>query len=450
MVPRVQGPGVIDMQQAILKRLRSEIDRLKNERTEIIANSKQNQIVQNRIQAAVISIIQATTFEKMIHVVTHELPELLDVDFITLAIEANADAPKRVPVRGVYVLAPGAIDAAIGPDKHARLRASIAGEEAFFGDVARFVKSDVLMRLRVSSGSPDGVMCFGSRDPEAFGPEQATELLFFLAKVLENTIRAWLDLPEWPSVGLEAAREAWRDWLKSERRLAGHTLIAYEHDVAAFLGFMTTYLGAPPTLEALAKLKPAEFRAWLAERAHQGLARTSTARAFSSVRSFFHFLDKRGLAHNASIGAIQTPKLPRSVPKALSERDMEDLLGRAVRAGARRLARPARYRDPAAALRRRPAHRRGARPHQGHRRGAAEGGPRHAQRHRQGQQDAAGAAAAAGARGAEGLSRRLPLYGGARPEARRSSSAPAAARSIPPSCRSASATSAAASASPTA
>jgi len=95
LAPRVQGPGVIDMQQTILKRLRVEIDRLKNERTEIIANSKQNQIVQNRIQAAVISIIQASTFEKMIHVVTHELPELLDVDFITLAIEANADAPKR-------------------------------------------------------------------------------------------------------------------------------------------------------------------------------------------------------------------------------------------------------------------------------------------------------------------------------------------------------------------
>lgn len=125
---------------------------------------------------------------------------------------------------------------------------------------------------------------------------------------------------------VEAAREAWRDWLKSERRLAAHTLVAYEHDVATFLGFMTGYLGKPPTLDALSKLKPAEFRAWLAERSRQGLARTSTARAFSSVRSFFQFLAKRGLAHNASIGAIQTPKLPRSVPKALSERDMEDLL----------------------------------------------------------------------------------------------------------------------------
>jgi integrase/recombinase XerC len=128
------------------------------------------------------------------------------------------------------------------------------------------------------------------------------------------------------TTSLSQAREAWRDWLRSERRLSGHTLIAYEHDIAEFVAFMTKYLGAPPTLAQLGKLKPAEFRAWLADRAHQGLARTSTARAFSSVRSFFRFLDKRDLAHNASIAAIQTPKLPRSVPKALSERDMEELL----------------------------------------------------------------------------------------------------------------------------
>ena len=125
---------------------------------------------------------------------------------------------------------------------------------------------------------------------------------------------------------LQAALSDWRDWLKSERRLSAHTLVAYEHDVATFLGFLTGYLGRPPTLATLGKLKPAEFRAWLADRAREGLARTSTARAFSSVRSFFRFLDRRGLAHNASIAAVRTPKLPRSVPKALTERDMDDLL----------------------------------------------------------------------------------------------------------------------------
>jgi integrase/recombinase XerC len=126
--------------------------------------------------------------------------------------------------------------------------------------------------------------------------------------------------------GLAAAREAWRDWLKSERRLADHTLVAYEHDVATFLGFMTGYLGAPPTLDALARLKPAEFRAWLADRARNRLARTSTARAVSSVRSFFRFLDRNKLAHNASIATLQTPRLPHSVPKALSETDMDEVL----------------------------------------------------------------------------------------------------------------------------
>ena len=128
------------------------------------------------------------------------------------------------------------------------------------------------------------------------------------------------------STKLAVARAAWRDWLRSERRLSGHTLVAYEHDVASFVEFMTKYLGDTPTLDRLAKLKPAEFRAWLADRAHNGIARSSTARAFSSLRSFFRFLDKRGLARNASIAGIQTPKLPRAVPKALSEGDMADLL----------------------------------------------------------------------------------------------------------------------------
>jgi len=120
----------------------------------------------------------------------------LDVDFITLAIEANADAPKRVPVRGVYVLAPGAIDAAIGPDKHAALRSSIAGEEAFFGDVARFVKSDVLMRLRVSSGSPDGG-CVSARAIRGIRARAGDRAPLLPRQGCWRTPSAlWLDLPE--------------------------------------------------------------------------------------------------------------------------------------------------------------------------------------------------------------------------------------------------------------
>lgn len=188
--------GVVDMTQVMMSRLRAEIDRLRAEQSELIEASRQNELTRDRIHAAVLGIVSAQSFEKLIHIVTHEFPGLLDVDVVTLAIEATEDAPTRAPVRGVYVLAPGAIDGALGVGNMSRLRSETQGETAFFGAAARHVQSDVLVRLRVSSGSPDGVICFGSRDPLMFGPDQSTELIFFLTTVLENTVRAWLDLPE--------------------------------------------------------------------------------------------------------------------------------------------------------------------------------------------------------------------------------------------------------------
>lgn len=116
-----------------------------------------------------------------------------------------------------------------------------------------------------------------------------------------------------------AAIEAWRLWLSNERRVSNNTVLAYAHDITAFLAFISHHLGAPPSLHDLEKLTTADFRAYLAERGSRRLARTSTARAMATLRNFFRFLGKRDLAHNAAIFAIRTPKLPKPVPKPLSE-----------------------------------------------------------------------------------------------------------------------------------
>ena len=79
----------------------------------------------------------------------------------------------------------------------------------------------------------------------------------------------------------------WQDWLAGERRASPHTLAAYRRDLADFLGFLAEHLGAPPDLAALQALAPADLRAWLARRLAEGLARTSTARALSVLRSFY-------------------------------------------------------------------------------------------------------------------------------------------------------------------
>ena len=123
------------------------------------------------------------------------------------------------------------------------------------------------------------------------------------------------------SPDLADAIASWQSWLSAERRVSPHTLAAYGRDLAAFLDFLGEHLGGLCDLAALDTLAPADFRAYLARRAADAAMRSSSARALSVLRGFFRFLDRRGLAHNAALAAVRTPKLPRSVPKALSPED---------------------------------------------------------------------------------------------------------------------------------
>ena len=118
-----------------------------------------------------------------------------------------------------------------------------------------------------------------------------------------------------------SAIEDWRAWLAHERRISNHTLDAYSRDLGSFLRFTAEHLGYAPGLQDLRALEPADFRGFLAARQARGLARSSTARAMSTLRNFFKFIERQGLVENAAIGGIKTPKVPRSVPKAVDEVD---------------------------------------------------------------------------------------------------------------------------------
>ncbi len=129
-----------------------------------------------------------------------------------------------------------------------------------------------------------------------------------------------------PPTDLEREVGRWLGWLAHERRAADHTVEAYTRDLTAFLEFLTGHLGAPPGLDDLAALRAADFRAWLSRRTMEGLARTSTARALSVIRSFFRYLKRSGVLENAVLDQIRSPKLPRPIPKPLSEGEARDLL----------------------------------------------------------------------------------------------------------------------------
>lgn len=113
----------------------------------------------------------------------------------------------------------------------------------------------------------------------------------------------------------------WLRWLESERRAADNTTEAYGRDVRDFLAFMARHLGGAPSLDDLGKLAAADFRSYLADLGNHHLARTSVARKLASVRSFFRFMERRGLVASVALRSVRTPRAPKPLPKALSVAD---------------------------------------------------------------------------------------------------------------------------------
>jgi integrase/recombinase XerC len=124
---------------------------------------------------------------------------------------------------------------------------------------------------------------------------------------------------------LRAAIGLWAAWLGGERRASAHTIAAYGRDLAFFLDFLTEHLGEVPGLATLGRLLPSDFRAYLAYRATR-VERASIARGLSVVRGFIRFLDRRGLASSPALLVLRAPKLPHSVPKALTVVDAAEMI----------------------------------------------------------------------------------------------------------------------------
>ncbi len=115
--------------------------------------------------------------------------------------------------------------------------------------------------------------------------------------------------------------DTWLSWLTHQKASSRHTVTAYQIDIRHFLHFINRHQGEQVTLITLGALALRDFRSWMAARASEGFSATSTARAVSVVRSFFRYLQKQAVVDNAAAFHIRTPKLPKSLPKALVEKD---------------------------------------------------------------------------------------------------------------------------------
>lgn len=121
-------------------------------------------------------------------------------------------------------------------------------------------------------------------------------------------------------MAIERHIEAFLESIAAERGAARNTILAYQADLAEFAEFCAAQGASPAGADAIVVSQ------YLAGLAAQGLSARTQARRLSSLRQFQRFLLRDGTRKDDPTALSVSPKLPRSLPKAIGEAEIDALL----------------------------------------------------------------------------------------------------------------------------
>jgi integrase/recombinase XerC len=145
-------------------------------------------------------------------------------------------------------------------------------------------------------------------------------------------------LPDLSSASTETVAEVvrWLKHLSAERRMSPKTVEAYQRDATQFLTFLAEHLGKRVSPASLARLEPADVRAFMAARRADGAGSRTLMRQLAGVRSFARHLERSGRGTVAALSAVRAPKIPKTLPKPLAAHAAKRIVDVDLRAGEER------------------------------------------------------------------------------------------------------------------
>jgi len=109
-------------------------------------------------------------------------------------------------------------------------------------------------------------------------------------------------------------------WLRVEKGRADSTIAAYKRDLEKFLEWVT---GNGLSIQSLGEN---DVIAFLRDLQNMDYSDSTITRTMVSVRSLFMFMDIEGLRTINPTKSIELPRVPKGLPKAISEEEVNELL----------------------------------------------------------------------------------------------------------------------------
>lgn len=118
------------------------------------------------------------------------------------------------------------------------------------------------------------------------------------------------------------------DYVRVEKGLAANSIEGYGRDLAGFDNYLKR------ARKDLQKVTRDDIRNYLALLYRRGLASRSVARHLVSLRNFFRFLVQEGTVQNDPTAEVDAPQIGHTLPRYLTEEEVESLLAQPDASGA--------------------------------------------------------------------------------------------------------------------
>ncbi len=113
----------------------------------------------------------------------------------------------------------------------------------------------------------------------------------------------------------------WQSYLQLQKNYSKNTRDSYLNDLKAYFSFIQKYSEESVSLKSISSVDIRLIRSWLSERKFSDYAASSSARALSSIKNFYNYIEKTRNIVCHSIHAVSSPKKPKALPKALSKEE---------------------------------------------------------------------------------------------------------------------------------
>jgi hypothetical protein len=183
---KVVGGNVVDFAPAAMARIHAAHQQEASQRQYLEETAQANFAAQAQTHGAVVDVLDARNHSDL----ARRVDELAQQRF-GLAAGVIALETEGLPPAGWKMLVEGQVDMILGGQQRLARMGFAPTALGLFGERAEGVASMAMVRMAMWEPSRQGLLAFGSADPEGFTQDMGAELVAFLARVVERTAERW-------------------------------------------------------------------------------------------------------------------------------------------------------------------------------------------------------------------------------------------------------------------